>query len=310
MAEEKKTVAKKTTTAAKKTTTAAKKPATSKTTTAKKTTASKATAAKKTTKPAVEEVKPLVEPVVESTPVEETKVEVATEQPAVEIVAKDNEGKEFKKRKKPSFFATMFNGMFKSNPVFIGLLGLCSALALTTTLTNAIGMGLSVVFVLTFSNLVISLIRKLVPNEIRTPIFIVVIATFVTIVQLVLQAFIPDLYSMLGSFLSLIAVNCIILGRAESFASKNGVIASIADGLGMGIGYTLTMTLLALIRGIIGNGTIEFFDWTIKVLPESLKIDALTTAMGAFIVFAILLATINRIKFYKADQLAKDEVNK
>ena len=314
MAEEKKPVAKKTTTAKKTTSTAAKKPATkttaTKTTAAKKTTTTKATATKKTVKPAVEEVKPLVEPIVESAPVTETTVEAVQEAPAVEIVAKDNEGKEFKKRKKPGFFATMFNGMFKSNPVFIGLLGLCSALALTTTLTNAIGMGLSVVFVLTFSNLVISLIRKLVPNEIRTPIFIVVIATFVTIVQLVLQAFIPDLYSMLGSFLSLIAVNCIILGRAESFASKNGPLASIADGLGMGIGYTLTMTLLALIRGVIGTGTIEFFDWTIQVLPKSFTIDALTTAMGAFIVFAILLATINRIKFYKADKLAKDEVNK
>ena len=299
MAEEKKTVAKKTTTAKKTTSPAAKKT----TTTAKKTTTTK-----KTVKPEVEEVV-----VSTPTPVVEEKIEVAPvveEAPAVEIIAKDNEGKEFKKRKKPGFISTMLNGMFKSNPVFIGLLGLCSALALTTTLTNAIGMGLSVVFVLTFSNLVISLIRKLVPNEIRTPIFIVIIATFVTIVQLVLQAFIPDLYSMLGSFLSLIAVNCIILGRAESFASKNGPLASIADGLGMGIGYTLTMTLLALIRGVIGTGTIEFFDWTIQVLPKSFTSDALTTAMGAFIVFAILLATINRIKFYKADKLAKDEVNK
>jgi len=304
MAEEKKTTAKKTTSTAKKTTSTAKKTttATKKTTsTAKKTTAAKKPAEKK---PAVKEVKPVEEQVIVAPEVE------VKEEKAIEIIAKDNEKKEFKKRSKPGFFATMLNGMFKSNPVFIGLLGLCSALALTTTLTNAVGMGLSVVFVLTFSNLVISIIRKLVPNEIRTPIFIVVIATFVTIVQLVLQAFIPDLYSMLGSFLSLIAVNCIILGRAESFASKNGPIASVADGLGMGIGYTLTMSLLALIRGIIGNGTIEFFDWTIKVLPESLKIDALTTAMGAFIVFAILLATINRIKFYKADKLAKDEVNK
>ena len=295
MAEEKKTVAKKTTTAKKTTSTAAKKT----TTTAKKTTTTK-----KTVKPEVEEVvvsapTPAVEEIVEVAPVVE-------EAPAVTIVEKTPVAK----KKKPGFLSIMLNGIFKSNPVFIGLLGLCSALALTTTLTSAVGMGLSVVFVLTFSNLVISLIRKLVPNEIRTPIFIVVIATFVTIVQLVLQAFIPDLYSMLGSFLSLIAVNCIILGRAESFASKNGPVASIADGLGMGIGYTLTMALLALIRGVIGNGTIEFFDWTIQVLPADFTINALTTAMGAFIVFAILLATINRIKFYKADKLAKDEVNK
>ena len=303
MAEEKKTTAKKTTSTAKKTTSTAKKtaPAAKKTTsTAKSTTTKKTTTAKKTT---VKEVKPVEEQVVVA-PAE------VKEEKAIEIIAKDNEKKETKKRKKPSFFATMLNGMFKSNPVFIGLLGLCSALALTTTLTNAVGMGLSVIFVLTFSNLVISLIRKLVPNEIRTPIFIVVIATFVTIVQLILEAFIPDLYSMLGAFLSLIAVNCIILGRAESFASKNGPIASIADGLGMGIGYTLTMSLLALIRGVIGNGTIEFFDWTIQVLPEEFRINALTSAMGAFIVFAILLATINRIKFYQADKLEKDEVNK
>ena len=296
MAEEKKTIAKKTTSTTKKTTSTTKK-----TTAAKKTTSTaKAATAKKTT---VKEVKPVEEQVVVA-PAE------VKEEKAIEIVAKDNEKKEVKKVKKTGFVSTMLNGMFKSNPVFIGLLGLCSALALTTTLTNAVGMGLSVIFVLTFSNLVISLIRKLVPNEIRTPIFIVIIATFVTIVQLILQAFIPDLYSMLGSFLSLIAVNCIILGRAESFASKNGPIASIADGLGMGIGYTLTMSLLALIRGVIGNGTIEFFDWTIKVLPEEFRINALTSAMGAFIVFAILLATINRIKFYQADKLEKDEVNK
>lgn len=206
------------------------------------------------------------------------------------------------------FIKPFINGIFKQNPVFIGLLGLCSSLALTTTLTNAIGMGVSVIFVLTLSNLVISLLRKLVIEEIRTPIFIVIIASFVTVVQLILDAFIPSLYTSLGAFLSLIAVNCIILGRAESYASKNNPLDSVGDGLGMGIGYTLTLTVLALIRGILGNGTIELFSLRVKVLPASLTIPPLTTAMGAFIVFAILLSLINRYKFYKEDK--ENEVNK
>lgn len=303
MAEEKKTTAKKSTSTTKKTTSTAKKTSTTSKSTAKKatTTAKKPVAKKPVEKKEIE--KAVEETVIQSTPVEK-------EEKAVEIIAKETKKENFKPRKKPSFMATLVNGILKQNPVFIGLLGLCSALALTTTLTNAIGMGLSVVFVLTFSNLVISILRKLIPNEIRTPVFIVVIASFVTVVQLVLQAFIPALYSSLGAFLSLIAVNCIILGRAESFASKNGPLASIADGIGMGLGYTLTMTVISLIRGILGSGTIEFFDFTIKVLPESLQIDALTSSMGAFIVFAILLASINRYKFYKADKVAKDEVSK
>lgn len=210
--------------------------------------------------------------------------------------------------KKDSFGKVLVNGIFKQNPVFIGLLGLCSSLALTTTLTNAIGMGVSVIFVLTLSNLVISLLRKLVIEEIRTPIFIVIIASFVTVVQLILDAFIPSLYTSLGAFLSLIAVNCIILGRAESYASKNGPLNSVADGLGMGIGYTLTLTVLALIRGILGNGTIELFTFKVHILPDSLTIPPLTTAMGAFIVFAILLSLINRYKFYKEDK--ENGVNK
>ena len=204
----------------------------------------------------------------------------------------------------------LFNGLIKENPTFVLMLGMCPTLAVTTSAINGLGMGLSTTVVLIFANLIISIFRKQIPDGVRIPAFIVIVASLVTIVEFLMKAYLQALSESLGVYIPLIVVNCLILGRAESFASKNGPLASIADGLGMGIGYTLTMALLALIRGVIGNGTIEFFDWTIQVLPESFTIDALTTAMGAFIVFAILLATINRIKFYKADKLAKDEVNK
>ena len=317
MAEEKKTVAKKTTTA-KKTTSTAKKP-TSKTTAAKKTTSTtkKTTAtAKKTvaTKKTVEKNEAAIrnEHLSPEVQIEEQVVNQQVDTYSLEDREKAEEKINVNKpKKKASFGSILVNGILKQNPVFIGLLGLCSSLALTTSLTNAVGMGLSVVFVLTLSNLVISLLRKLVPDEIRTPVFIVVIASFVTIVELFLKAFIPALYSNLGAFLSLIAVNCIILGRAESFASKNGPIRSIADGLGMGIGYTLTLVVLSLIREVLGSGTITLFDFSIKVLPVSFTISPLTSAMGASIVFSILLAGINRFKFYQADKLAKEnEVNK
>lgn len=296
MAEEEKKVAKKSTTPAKKTTTA------------KKTTSS---TTKKVAKPASASAVPVKEkPVAKKVTRQNTETTSLKDKEVVLNELPQAKAKKENNKKGPSFLKVLVNGILKQNPVFIGLLGLCSSLALTTNLTNAIGMGGSVIFVLTLSNLVISLLRKLVPDEIRTPIFIVVIASFVTVVQLILNAFIPDLYESLGAFLSLIAVNCIILGRAESFASKNGPVRSIADGLGMGIGYTLTLTVLSLIRGIIGSGTIEFFSFSVKVLPASFTITPLTSAMGAFIVFAILLSLINRYKFYKEDKAKENEVNK
>lgn len=149
-------------------------------------------------------------------------------------------------------------GLIKENPVLVIMLGLCPTLAISTTVYNAIGMGFAVIFVLTMSNIIISLIRKTVPSEIRLPIFIVVIASFVTITDLVMKAYTPDLSKQLGIFIPLIVVNCIILGRAEAFASKNNVVASTLDGLGMGVGFTFIVALIALVREVLGSGRITF----------------------------------------------------
>lgn len=146
-------------------------------------------------------------------------------------------------------------GLVKENPIFVIMLGLCPTLATSTSLNNTIGMGLAVTFVLVFSNIVISAIRNIVPNKVRIPCFIVIIATFVTIAELFMKAYFPELNNALGIFVALIVVNCIILGRAEAFASKHGVMASIADGLGMGLGFTLALSFIALIREVLGNGS-------------------------------------------------------
>src|SRR5690554_2086257 len=147
-------------------------------------------------------------------------------------------------------------GIFKENPVFIIMLGLCPTLGVTTQVINGIGMGLAVIFVLVFSNMFISLLKSFIPNSVRIPAYIVIIAAFVTIVEMMMHAYAPSIYQALGIFLPLIVVNCIILGRAEAFASKNSVVDSILDGVGMGVGFTLALTLIALIREMFGNGTI------------------------------------------------------
>lgn len=147
-------------------------------------------------------------------------------------------------------------GLVKENPIFVIMLGLCPTLATSTSLNNTLGMGLAATFVLVFSNLVISAVRDIVPNKVRIPCFIVIIATFVTIAELFMKAYFPALNEALGIFVALIVVNCIILGRAEAFASKHGVLASIMDGLGMGLGFTLGLSFIALIREIIGNGSV------------------------------------------------------
>ena len=178
-------------------------------------------------------------------------------------------------------------GIIRENPVLRLVLGCCSALAVTTTVSGALGMGLAMTFVLLCSNIVISALRKVIPAKVHLPCYIVIIATFVTVVQMVLQAYIPDLYKTLGVFLALIVVNCIILGRAEMFACKNSVVDSALDGIGMGIGYTLTVTLMASIREILGSGTWLGF----TVLPESMaKMSIMTQAPGAFFCYGILMA--------------------
>lgn len=190
----------------------------------------------------------------------------------------------------------LYNGIIKENPTLVLMLGMCPTLAVTTSAINGVGMGLTTTVVLVMSNLLISMLRKVIPDSVRIPAFIVIIASFVTIVQLLLQAYIPSLYSALGIYIPLIVVNCIILGRAEAYASKNKVIPSIFDGLGMGLGFTIGLTLIGIIREILGAGSVFGF----RFLPES--VDTLTIfilAPGAFFVLAVLTAVMNRFKMKK-----------
>ena len=192
---------------------------------------------------------------------------------------------------------TIKNGIINENPTFVQVLGMCPTLAVTTSLKNGIGMGLSVTFVLILSNMLVSMLRKIIPQKIRIAAYVVIIATFVTIVDLVLKAYIPSLSQSLGLFIPLIVVNCIILARAEAFASKNGVVKSAADGLGMGIGFTIALSVISAIREILGNGTI---------LGMSVGISTPAVIMilppGGFLTLGILLGIINVIKNRKEER--------
>jgi len=180
------------------------------------------------------------------------------------------------------------NGLFKENPVLILVLGCCSVLAISVTVKGALGMGLALTFVLVCSNVVISALRKLIPDQIRIPCYIVVIAAFVTIVQMVLEAYIPELYKALGIFLALIVVNCIILGRAEMFANKNTVGDSFFDGLGMGLGYTMVIVGISVFRELVGNGTLLGY----RIIPEGYQIRIITQTPGGFFCFACAMAIL------------------
>ncbi|CCQ98381.1 putative inner membrane NADH-quinone reductase [[Clostridium] ultunense Esp] len=199
-----------------------------------------------------------------------------------------------------------YNGVVKENPIFVQLIGMCSVLAVTTSAINGLAMGLAVTGVLIGSNVVVSLLRKVIPDKIRIPAFIVVIATFVTIVEMFMKAYTQDLYNALGIFIPLIVVNCIILARAEAFASKNNVLASAVDGLGMGLGYTIALLVLSILREILGAGSI--FD--IQLFGPSFE-PALIFIMppGAFILLGILIAVFNSIRNKKASKeaLVKEE---
>jgi Na+-translocating ferredoxin:NAD+ oxidoreductase subunit E len=185
------------------------------------------------------------------------------------------------------------NGFVKENPTFVLVLGTCPTLAVTTAAMNGIGMGAATTFVLVFSNLLIAALKNFIPDKVRIAAFILVIATFVTIVDLVMKAFTPDLYKTLGIFIPLIVVNCIILGRAEAFAQKNAVVPAILDGLGMGIGFTLAITLMGSIREILGNGSI--FD--IRLISQEAKtILIFILPPGAFITYGYLIAIMNSYK--------------
>jgi len=192
-----------------------------------------------------------------------------------------------------SNFKYLTNGLLKENPSFVLVLGTCPALAATTSGINGVGMGAATLFVLVCSNVLISLLKNLIPDKVRIVAFIVVIASFVTIVDLVMKAFVPGLYSALGIFIPLIVVNCIILGRAEAFAQKNTVVRSLLDGLGMGIGFTIALAIMGSIREILGSGS--FFG--IKLLSENATTILLfILPPGAFLTYGYLIAISNRIK--------------
>ena len=183
------------------------------------------------------------------------------------------------------------NGIVKENPTFVLMLGMCPTLATTTSAINGLSMGLATMFVLICSNLVISLIKKLTPDMVRIPVFIVVIASFVTILQMVMQAYVPDIYATLGLFIPLIVDNCIILGRAEAFAAKNGPIESLMDGIGIGLGFTLGLTLLGICRELLGAGSVFGF----TLLPETYNMLMFVLPPGAFITLGYLVAIVNKV---------------
>ena len=187
---------------------------------------------------------------------------------------------------------TLTNGILKENPTFVLVLGMCPTLATTTSAINGMSMGLATMFVLICSNIVISLLKNLIPDKVRIPAFIVVIATFVTLVQLLMQAYLPAIYDVLGLFIPLIVVNCIVLGRAEAFAAKNSVGLSALDGIGMGLGFTLALTLLGAIRELLGTGSC----FGLSVFPDNYGALVFVLAPGAFIALAYLMVIINRLQ--------------
>ena len=206
-------------------------------------------------------------------------------------------------------------GLIKDNPVFSLYLGICSTLAITTTVNNAIGMGAAVIMVLILSNVIISCIRKITPDEIRIPVYIVIIASLVTIIQMLIQAIAPSLNDSLGVFIPLIVVNCIILGRAEAFASKNNVLDSAIDGLGMGLGYTLAVVVMSFLRELLATGGCTITNpfnvsqvlFSFSIIPEEYTISMFGSSVGAFVTFAILAAVVALMKNKEADRIALEE---
>lgn len=205
-------------------------------------------------------------------------------------------------------------GFIRENPVFGLYLGCCSVLAISTSLNNALGMGVSVIVVLVLSNMIISLMRKIIPDEIRIPVYIVIIAALVKSMELLIKAYAPSIDTALGLFLPLIVVNCIILGRAEAFASKNGVFDSALDGLGMGLGYTASLVVMSLIRQIISSGIINLMNpftneliFEVRLIPQDFTISMFGSPTGAFLTFACLAAALVAYKNSKAAKAEKKE---
>lgn len=194
------------------------------------------------------------------------------------------------------YLERIYNGIIKENPTFIIMLGMCPTLATTTSVINGIGMGLSTTAVLMFSNMLISALRKIIPDRMRLPGEIVIVASLVTIVQLLIQAYVPSIYEALGIYIPLIVVNCIILGRAEAYALFNPPLLSFCDGLGMGLGFTVALTILGAIRELIGAGTI----FGVQLIPEGYNISIFVLAPGAFLVLAVLTAIQNKLNLPSA----------
>ena len=191
-----------------------------------------------------------------------------------------------------NYFKTFTNGLLKENPTFVLMLGMCPTLGTTSSAINGLGMGLATTFVLLCSNVVISALKKLIPDKVRIPAFIVIIAAFVTMVQMLMEVYVPSLYDTLGLFIPLIVVNCIVLGRAEAFAAKNNPFASLLDGLGIGLGFTFALTLLGAIREFLGAGTL----FSYQIYPENYGMLLFVLAPGAFIALGYLIAIINKLK--------------
>lgn len=212
--------------------------------------------------------------------------------------------------KKNNRLKTFTNGFIRENPLLVLNIGLCSSLGVTTSIFNGLGMGIGMTFVLVMSEIVISVFRKLIPSAIRLPVFITVIAAFTTIVQMVLNAYVESLYDALGVFLPLIVVNCIIMGRVEAFASKNTVGDSVLDALGMGIGYTIVLVAISLIREVLGGGTL-FAGTALKLelIPENFRIGIFNSAPGGFLVFGILAAAVQAWKQHQAAKAEEAELS-
>ena len=189
-------------------------------------------------------------------------------------------------------FKVMMNGIIKENPTFVLLLGMCPTLGTTSSAINGMGMGLATMFVLICSNVSISALKNVIADMVRIPGYIVVIATFVTVVQMCMEAFVPALYASLGLFIPLIVVNCIVLGRAEAFAAKNGVVASAFDGIGIGLGFTIALTLLGAIRELLGTGKL----FNLTIMPEQFGSLIFVLAPGAFIALGFLIAIVNKLR--------------
>lgn len=198
----------------------------------------------------------------------------------------------------------LYNGIVKENPTFVLMLGMCPTLAVTTSAKNGIGMGLATMVVLIMSNLMISLLRKVIPDAVRVPVYITIIASFVTVIEMVMHAYVKDLYDSLGIYIPLIVVNCIILGRAESYANKNKPVLSIFDGVGIGLGFTIGLTLIGIVRELLGNGTV----FGLQIMPKSYEpIAIFIMAPGAFFVLAMLCAVQNKLKLKGANRHVKND---